>query len=151
MISPGRSVLEFGAGALRLPTFLPPGCKYTPSDIVARSPNTLVCDLNSRPLSSFAYHDVIVFSGVLEYLTDCHSVIEHVRHFCREIIASYAVLREPLSCSYLKRRTNGWFNDYSEEELRQLFLDHSFKCIQTKEWQQQIIFRFTQLDPTSHG
>src|SRR5689334_4642044 len=45
-IKPGSSVLEFGAGRLALVKFLPPDCKYTPSDLVDRGMGTIVADLN---------------------------------------------------------------------------------------------------------
>jgi hypothetical protein len=147
MIAPGSSVLEFGAGSLRLPSYLPAGCAYTPSDLVARSPNTLVCDLNARPLPEFASYDVVVFSGVLEYLTDCGEVVRHAGRFCQQMIASYAVLREPVSTVRFGRRTNGWLNDFTEDELYSLFAQAGRKPAQTVEWESQLIVRFVHGQP----
>ena len=39
LISPNSKVLEFGAGAMKLPKYLPENCIYVPSDIVKRTPN----------------------------------------------------------------------------------------------------------------
>src|ERR1700756_2675299 len=50
LIPPGSHVIDFGAGRRQLEHWLPAGCSYTPSDIVERGSDTLLCDLNRRPL-----------------------------------------------------------------------------------------------------
>jgi phospholipid N-methyltransferase len=71
MVAPNSSVLEFGSGDERLKEWLPEGCTYQPSDMLARSEQTLVCDLNQDfPNLEGRHFDVIVFSGVLEYIHD---------------------------------------------------------------------------------
>jgi hypothetical protein len=94
-IVPNHSrVIEFGAGKRQLESYLDPSCSYIPSDLVDRGGNTIVLDLNSRPLPDFSHLklDVAVFGGVLEYISDlaplffgspiklgCASLLTHVR------------------------------------------------------------------------
>jgi len=142
MISPRSRVLEFGAGTGRLASLLPDDCQYTGSDLVARNADTLVCDLNRRPIPVHGNFDVVIFSGVLEYLTDCPGVIAHTTGLCSQIIASYAVLRGPLIQSYWKRRNYGWLNDFSEDELIEIFARNRLKPVEKRDWQSQIVVRF---------
>jgi len=83
LIAPDSNVIEFGAGRRQLPRWLPPRCGYIASDIVARGEQTLVCDLNKRPLPSLPHQtsvQVAVFSGVLEYVADLPGVISWARN-----------------------------------------------------------------------
>ena len=72
LIPPGSIIIEFGAGRRQLERFLPPGCKYVPSNLVDRGPGTIVCDLNRLPLPDLRHLclNVAVFGGVLEYVAD---------------------------------------------------------------------------------
>ena len=77
LISPRSRVLEFGAGRRFLESVLPEACTYTPSDIVSRGEDTIVCDLNSETLPIFSGYHVAVFGGVLEYVYDVPRLISH--------------------------------------------------------------------------
>src|ERR1700742_4337101 len=57
-------VIEFGAGKRQLESYLDPTCSYFPSDLVDRGGNTIVLDLNSRPLPDLRHLklDVAVFA-----------------------------------------------------------------------------------------
>jgi hypothetical protein len=145
LISPGASVLEFGAGRMALKKYLAAGCTYTPSDLVARGDGTIVCDLNAPELPVLPPHDVAVFSGVLEYVNNVQSVISHVGQFVETIIASYAV-RECVS-ERLTRRSLGWVNDFTSEELEELFSRAGFRRDCVENWHEQKIFRFVRERP----
>lgn len=145
MVPAGSRVLEFGAGMLKLPQYLPSGCAYTPSDLVARSPDTIVCDLNQPCLPKFAEFDVMIFSGVLEYIVDCRAVIAHLRRSCREIIASYAVLRDDSAETLEVRRKYGWFSDHTESQFIGIFRDCGFEPVESREWDGQLIVRFARM------
>jgi hypothetical protein len=143
-IAPGTSVLEFGAGRLVLPQYLPPDCTYTPSDLVDRGPGTLVCDLNAVQLMPFPPHDVAVFSGVLEYIHDLERLVGQLACACTMVVASYAVTDYPEQARVITRRGHGWVNDYNTDELVALFQQHRFLCLQHYIWQSQTLFRFVQ-------
>lgn len=138
LIEPGSSVLEFGAGRRVLEERLPAACTYTPSDLVDRGEGTLVCDLNAKALPNFPSHDVVVFSGVLEYVNDVPRLIARLHACAPTIIASYAVYE----LNSASRRTNGWVNDYTLPELMEVFSEAGYRCEHKETWKEQMIFRF---------
>ena len=139
LVEPGASVIEFGAGRLVLKKFLPASCSYTPSDLVDRDGKTLICDLNAYELAPFPPHDVAVFSGVLEYVHDVPRLISHLSNCVGVIIASYAVT----DFSKINRRGSGWVNDFSSENILQIFDAFGFSCNYREVWECQEIYRFT--------
>ncbi|MEZ4867709.1 MAG: methyltransferase domain-containing protein [Caldilineaceae bacterium] len=141
-IPPNSTVLEFGAGRMMLRHYLPEGCQYTPSDIVDRGQNTLVCDLNAAHLPPFPFHDVIVFGGVLEYVHDLQRLIAHVATSCEMIVASYAVADLPDQSTTISRRRHGWVNDWNSQALQALFLQNGFACEEMMVWEMQHLFKF---------
>jgi hypothetical protein len=147
MIPPGSKVLEFGAGKMVLRRFLPPGCTYTPSDLVDRGPGTIVCDLNARPLPAFPPHDVALFSGVLEYVRDLHSIISHIGGSVGTIVASYAI-REKVPCR-IGRRAHGWISDFTCEEIEGIFARAGFRHDRVEEWGSHKLYRFVRFGPSS--
>jgi len=139
MIAPRASVLEFGSGREQLEKFLPEGCTYQPSDIVARSARTLVCDLNIGFPQLPQRYDTIIFSGVIEYIQDLEFLFEQVRVHCGECIVSYA-LADQLHC-VSTRMENGWVNHLPEESLIALFKKAGFSIAEKKAWRQQMIYK----------
>ncbi len=137
LIESGASVIEFGAGMLALKAHLPENCSYTPSDLIDRGEGTIVCDLNSDTLPEFQSYDVAVFSGVLEYVNEVPKLISHLSDRVNVILASYAVT----DTNKRDRRAQGWVNDYSSEELIQIFQDAGFHCEYTEQWESQMIFK----------
>jgi len=147
LIPPGTTVLEFGAGRMVLRKYLPEGCKYTPSDLVDRGDGTIVCDLNARDLPSFPPHDVAVFSGVLEYVNDLDRLFERVSKSFNVIVASYCDRQQ--FPSRVMRRSQGWVNDFTPEELQGIFCRLGFHCDRVESWNVQKIYRFVRRQPTS--
>lgn len=137
LVAAGDSVLEFGAGRMVLRNHIPQSCSYTPSDIVDRGPGTVVCDLNG-PLPCFAPHDVAVFSGVLEYVNNVPRLIEHLAGAVNAVVASYAIVESNQD----DRRSHGWVNDFTSEQLLQIFARAGFSCDHEETWNTQKIFRF---------
>src|SRR5262245_2334065 len=140
LIAPSSSVLEFGAGRLTLKDALPAGCTYTSSDLVSRGDGTIVCDLNSEVLPDFPLHDVVVFSGVLEYINDVPRLGRHLSRTCQVIVTSYAVV--DTNRSTLFRRSCGWVNDFASDEFRRVFERVGLRCDAVRDWRDQKIFRF---------
>ena len=137
-IPPGSTVIEFGAARLSLPRYLAPGCQYQPVDLVARSPETLVFDLNGElpPLPS--RYDYAVFSGVLEYVADLDRLFSWLKTYADHVIFSYATL-ERLS-DPITRRQNGWINAFSEGEIAALMQRSGLNCRFQEPWKEQLIF-----------
>ena len=135
LIPKGSRVIEFGAGLSQLPSVLDPSCTYAASDLIGRSNETLILDLEKRPLPSLPddRFDVAVFAGVLEYLSDAPGVISWISQYVSTCIASYeCVPSDGHISARLKRTWNraslGWVNSYTEEELKAIFARAGFLC-----------------------
>ena len=144
LIPPGSRVLDVGAGAMVLRDHLPAGCAYTPLDLVARTPETIVCDLNSPTPPGLPASDVVVLSGVLEYVEDADRLLGHLYRVTTFVVASYAVARGG-RMEKVRRRASGWVNDYDGDRLVSLFLHHGFHCETSERWQDQMLYRFRRM------
>jgi hypothetical protein len=134
-------VIEFGAGKRQLESYLDPTCSYFPSDLVDRGGNTIVLDLNSRPLPDLSHLklDVAIFAGVLEYISDLDSVVPWLSSQVVMCIASYGCAHtRPRTISRFKetiRRTGaGWINTFTEDALLQTFSAGGFILTETRDW-----------------
>jgi len=143
-------VLEFGAGRRCLERYLPAGCSHVPSDLVDRGPDTIICDLNRRPLPDLAYvhANVAFFAGVLEYLNNLPEVIAWIAGWGSFCVASY-------DCAKTRRGTPGrafeklrragrfgYLSTYSEAELVGVFASQGFNVQACDTWQDQRLFLF---------
>ena len=135
-ITPGSKVIEFGSGNMSLKKMLPENCTYTPSDIVKRTEETIVCDLNGPIYFDLSFYNTAVFSGVFEYVYDIDTVFKQLENHIPHIILSYA-------CSDIcthNRLINGWLSDFTEKQLLDIFAKYSYDVIGKQEWRQQTIF-----------
>jgi hypothetical protein len=129
-------VVDVGAGAQALRSVLPPDCIYVPIDVVSRTPDTVVCDLNhDQPPALSA--DYLVASGLLEYITDVARLIGWMASVAPNIILSYEGA-DRQSRSY--RRRSGWVNDYTDSEVRELLRRHGLRIVESAAWRQQTIY-----------
>ena len=142
-------VIEFGAGRRWLESYLDPSCSYIPSDLVDRGPGTIVCDLNKRPLPDLRHlrADVAVFGGVLEYIRDLESVVEWLSQQVSFCVTSYAYAARATGAAVgirerLRRLYYGYMNNYTEEELVELFSRRGLICAEKVTWDTQQIFLF---------
>ena len=138
MVTPNSSVLEFGAGKEHLRKFLPQGCIYQPSDIVMRSDQTLICDLNKNFPPLVEKVDYIVFSGVLEYVHDVQRVMHLVRTNCSACLVSYAST-DALECMTTRMRS-GWVNHLSRETFETILKNADFTVVEKRVWRGQDIY-----------
>lgn len=137
----GASVIEFGAGAQALRKALPAKCRYQPSDLVARTPDTLVCDLNSFYPELPAEADVAFFSGVLEYIHDLPGLFNWLRGQVSQVVFSYATYEH--TPSLLERRQNGWVNDLTDDQVMQITKQAGFQGGAVTRWRGHVIFVMT--------
>ena len=145
MIAPGQTVLDVGCGTMALKSFLPEGCRYIPADIVKRSPECLVVDLNDGnfPTDLEEKIDVVVFSGVLEYLHDAEQALRWAAGMAETVLFSYALLeRNPDT----QRRTvkSGFFNHFDEPALAAVITGAGLEKLARAEWRKQSIFQTRQ-------
>lgn len=147
LINPGEKVIEFGAGRMTLKKLLPADCVYIPSDITDRGNNTLVCDLNRRPLPDFPQVDCAVFGGVLEYVNEPASIIKKLKGSTKRIICSYVCSSSKSFSGMFKRRATQWVNDFTHAQLVKLFEDNGFRSTMSKQFEEhQYIFVFANMD-----
>lgn len=139
-IPENSSIMEFGCGRMLLKKYLPQNCRYFPSDLVSRSPETFLIDLNQNSPLCLPKHDVFFFSGVLEYVHDLERLLQSSAESCRSIILSYAPCANRKTDSILERRAEGWVNDYSREDIINLLNKHSFVLLDQEEWNGQWLF-----------
>jgi Methyltransferase domain len=125
-IPAGARVLELNCGRMSLRRFLPHGCQYRGSDLIAREPDTAVCDLNAGefPTQAAAAADVIVMLGVLETIVDVESLFTHLRFAKRDIVLSYCATDLTGKCD---RAALGWINHFGFFELARLFDRYGFR------------------------
>lgn len=122
-IPAGAIVLDLGCGRMALEGYLPPGCGYTPCDIVRRDERTLVCDFNEQPIPRPPGATHITTLGVLEYIHDWQDFLRQLRAFELPVVLSYC----PTDfTSHLDRKALGWINHLSLQELCAGFAEAGF-------------------------
>jgi hypothetical protein len=142
MVKTGESVFEFGAGLSVIPSALPQGCPYTPSDVAPLNPTIRIFDLNAPAIEPIVGHDVALFSGVLEYVHDLSRTAAFLAKNFKTVVCSYAVKTEGTSEEISKRRYSGWFTDCSEKEFTAIFSAAGFSMTERRAWNSQLLFRF---------
>ena len=136
MVKPGSKVIEFGAGSAFLRNELPEDVIYTPSDILKRDKDFLICDLNKEIEFELFQFDTVIFSGVLEYVYEIDKVFSQFPDNIKTVIMSYA-------CSDIckvDRLENGWLSDYNSNELEGIFSSYGFYIEKSYEWRHQSIY-----------
>jgi FkbM family methyltransferase len=115
-IPPGSRVLDLGAGHMALKRLLPQGCHYTPADLLARSADCQVVDLNQQQFPAGEF-DCIALLEVLEYIHDVPWLLRRCHDAAGRLIFTY----HPHAGEALElRRQRGWFNDFDLAALTAL-------------------------------
>ena len=128
-------VLDIGAGAMKLGALLNGHTQsdqldtndigqltdrnyYFPVDLVARrSDSSIVLDLNQQQYPEGSY-DVAVLSNLLELIHDPADLLLHLHSLVPRLILIYPVHEGRLTIE--QRREAGWFNDFSDAQLKRL-------------------------------
>lgn len=141
MVPENARVIEFGAGNMALKKYLPKNCKYQGSDLVQRSPEMKVCDLNMGIYFSLTPYNTAVFSGVLEYVYDIDKVFVQLSEKINTVILSYACS----DISSANRLKSGWLSDYTKEDLESIFNRNGYEIMEYTEWKKQSIYKLNQI------
>ncbi|TNE65399.1 MAG: methyltransferase domain-containing protein [Alphaproteobacteria bacterium] len=82
-----RSIFDIGCGNMKLAEFLAPeNVGYIPADVVQRSPECLVVDLNADPVPHCAA-ECVVMIGVAEFVNDIERVLAEIAsHYDRVLL-----------------------------------------------------------------
>lgn len=118
-----RRVLDIGAGAMTLRSFLPATCAYVPADVAKRSDDCLVIDLNQQQLPPGEF-DFVTFLGVLEYIHDPAWPLRAAAKAAPGLIVSYCTNN---SGDTAYRRGLGWVNDFTETEFEALLAETGWR------------------------
>lgn len=132
----GSRVIDVGAGSQVIRGLLPGGCDYVPVDLVSRSPDTVVCDLNRDVLPGLTA-DWLVASGVLEYVFDVDRVVGWMVSAAPRIALSYETADDQ---TRYYRRARSWVNDYTGEQMRALLTGHGLEVVKEAKWKLQTIY-----------
>lgn len=136
-ILPNAKIIEFGAGNMFLKKYLKDYFSYTPSDIIQRFEETIVCDLNKPIEFDLSKYDTVVFSGVLEYVYDLNVIFCDLKiKKVKQIVISYC-------CSdkvKLSREKNGWLSDFTKQELESIFKVNKYIIVDYVEWNNQSLY-----------
>ena len=135
-ISAGSRVIDVGAGSQVVRGLLPEGCDYVPVDLVSRSPDTVVCDLNRDALPGLTA-DWLVASGVVEYVFDVDRLLGWMASAAPRIVLSYETADGQ---TRYYRRARSWVNDYTGEQMCALLNGHGFEVARTAKWKLQTIY-----------
>jgi len=138
-VQPRSVVFEFGAARFILRDALPEGCTYLHSDIVSRNEDTLVVDLN-KELPQIPKVDYVIFSGVLEYIFEVQTLLNHLSSFTSHIVFSYATTDAFLETK--TRRFHGWVSDLSELDIVDIAKTLHYECEIIGHWKKQTLFHF---------
>ena len=113
-IPAGSSVMDLGAGAMRLRAALSQDCKYLPVDLVRFANAGEILDLNQGQFPARAV-DVVAALELAQYILDVPALLRRCAAAAPSLILSYplAVADEDMAA----RREQGWFNDFDASEL----------------------------------
>src|SRR5262249_55447365 len=122
----GARVLDLGCGRMALRDFLPAACDYQPCDLVARGPDTIVCDFNAGafPAAEAQVADVITMLGVLEYVLDADAFFAKLRASGCDVVLSYCATD---FSGGVDRPSLGWISHLGLTELATLFGRHDYR------------------------
>lgn len=115
-IQGNSNVLDCGAGLTLLRDYIPESCSYTPLDIVARTRDTIVADLNQGHYPD-ADFDVVVALYLLEFLHEPEKFLKWAMDAGKQLLLAYAPAQKG---SAEKRRRMGYFNDLNISELEKM-------------------------------
>lgn len=119
-----RSVLDIGCGNMKLRDYLAPhSIGYVPADVVQRSPDCLVVDLNAAPVPH-CDAECVILVGVIEFLTDIERVLADIADQYERVLLTLSPLQtiyeqvwhgkpHTIACSHLSA--------YSLSRFKQLF------------------------------
>ncbi|MEO8631171.1 MAG: FkbM family methyltransferase [Betaproteobacteria bacterium] len=119
----GSRVLDLGAGAMALKRHIASDCSYIPADLIARSTDCLVLDLNQGQFPRGQF-DVVALLEVLEYIHDVPALLRYARTAATRLVCSYNPQRDQ---AVDRRRQQGWFNDHTSVALTELLRQCGWK------------------------
>jgi hypothetical protein len=138
-VRPFDRVLELGCGSQHLRGLLHETCRYTPTDVIQRTPDCHVVDLNSSSLPSLAAHDICIAAGVFEYVADVSAVIDWACSLADSLAFSYCTTNDYPSIE--KRHFEyGWFSHLTHDALLASCSTRGISCTRVGRWHRQNLY-----------
>lgn len=146
LINDERTVLDLGCGQMWLKEYIEPNKIYISSDMYKRDENTIVCDYNAGEFPDVSA-DVVVISGVVEYMDHPLELLMHARKISPRVLVSYVSVEEQ---DNLKDRTLlGWRNHLSKDQFIELAGSAGLKVKSVQKIENNIIFELRR--PENHN
>lgn len=132
-IGAGQMVLDLGCGVQALRRRLPEGVRYTPADLVPRSADCYITDLNQHfyyvdelfpaaPTYEGRY-DWIAALELCEFLHELPRLFERARKSSAGFIVTYRAAPEGIDDAGREaRRAQGWFSDHTAAEFEAMLV-----------------------------
>ncbi len=127
------SVADLGCGPMQLKSYLKPGTRYVPIDVIARDPSTIVVDLNEQLLPALDVEGWAAV-GLLEHLFDVPGLL---RQLSGVVVTSY----NPTDGGSLKPRSPAWVNHYDTAGLEAVFRDGGWSIVERETLGSQRIWK----------
>ena len=129
----GPNVLDLGAGLMKVANHLPDTVSYMPADLLARAEDSIVFDLNQGetpppPVGGGRYQTILLLH-VLEFVHDAPGLLARLGPLAERLIVGYAPAPaltpgddDALEEVTHVRRSHGYFNDWTQDVLRNTLL-----------------------------
>ncbi len=122
LIPKGSRVLDLGCGKMTVEKYLDASCTYLPADLVPRDIRTLHCDINKGEIPvEINTVDIVMMLGVIEYVFDLPSFLKTIERSKKKIVVSYCDTDSSSVRGFPERKSLGWVNNYSKNQIRDLF------------------------------
>ncbi|OEU67081.1 MAG: FkbM family methyltransferase [Desulfovibrio sp. S3730MH75] len=125
LIPENSTVLDAGAGMMLLRDYIPENGTYTPLDIVARSRECIVADLNQHQYPDHKY-DVVMGLFLIEFLHEPEEFLKWAFKSSNKLIFTYYPARPN---SERERRVAGLFNDFDHKGVEEIIDNSGWKLV----------------------
>ena len=147
IIKPGSRVIDLGCGNQLLRRFLPPDVQYTPADLVPRTSDTVLIELNTG-LWPKGRWDTAYALGVLEYIYDVREFFRGVAQLAPRLVITYHVSVDGSKETMDFRVSHsGWLSDFTLGQILDAanstgWMALKVSAFQRKQFAWQYIFAF---------
>jgi hypothetical protein len=131
-LSNEEAVADVGCGLMGLRQFLDPATAYIPVDIVPRTPDSIVVDLNREALPVIGSTTAAML-GVLEYIDDVPRVLRELRQFDHVVLSyNHLAIQDVLRALKLRPASVDWRKRYFHFRFRDLLRQAGFEIVRER-------------------
>lgn len=119
------SLMDLGCGLQKARKYIPKKMHYVPVDIYNHCPTTFICDFNKGEFPDRNV-DVILCSGVIEYIYDVDSFVRNITSRSEVVVGSYNFVES------FHDRPPIWVNRLTISDLVSLFYKYGFCLVEMR-------------------